>query len=558
MRHHVYRPIVVAGLLALSQLMVSVETARAQQGGDLRFEVSFPSSANTGPLTGRAFVIISERGDREPRLQTGSDLANGTPIWATNFSKVSAGDPIAIDGDTFGFPYESLRDLPPGEYYVQAVVSIYTRFDRADGHSIWIHNDQWEGQKSNTSPGNLYSDVIRMDLDPADTGTVSLSVKNIIPPIDVPTDTEWVRHIKFQSDLLTEFWGQPIYLGATILLPMGYDSHTDTHYPVNYIQGHFSSGNPHGFNPDPPVENEGRGRRGYDFYRYWVSDEAPRMLAVTFQHPTPYYDDSYAVNSENVGPYGDAIMQELIVAVEEQFRVIREPWARVLSGGSTGGWESLALQIFNPDFFGGTWSLCPDPVDFRYYELINIYEDENAFFRTYRGLRAERPEARDTDGQIRYTVRQTSHYERVLGENHRSGAQWAAWEASYSPVGEDGFPRPLWNWYSGEIDSVTAETWRKYDLREYLEQNWSWIGEKLEGKLHIYTGDMDTYYLNNATVLLEEFLESTTDPYYDGVVEYGDRQPHCWGPRGGEAYSLYRDHIIEHAPEGADVSAWNY
>ena len=282
------------------------------------------------------------------------------------------------------------------------------------------------------------------------------------------------------------------------------------------------------------------------------------MLAVTFQHPTPYYDDSYAVNSENVGPYGDAIIQELIPAVEEQFRIIREPYARVLSGGSTGGWESLALQIFNPDFFGGTWSLCPDPVDFRYYELINVYEDENAFFRVYNGIKAERPEARDTDGQVRYTVRQTAYYERVLGENHRSGAQWAAWEASYSPIGEDGFPKPLWNWYTGEIDNEVGESWRKYDLRDYLEKNWSWIGEKLKGKLHIYTGDMDTYYLNNATVLLEDFLESTTDPYYAGVVEYGDRQPHCWGPRGAEAYAMYRAKIMANAPEGSDSALWNY
>ena len=230
----------------------------------------------------------------------------------------------------------------------------------------------------------------------------------------------------------------------------------------------------------------------------------------------------------------------------------------MLYGGSTGGWEVLALQIYNPDFFGGGFSLCPDPVDFRYFKLINIYEDDNAFKRKYRGIVSERPEARDTDGQVRYTMRQMAYYERVLGEKLRSGGQFAAWEATYSPVGDDGFPKPLWNWYAGEIDHDVAETWRKYDLRDYLHKNWSWIGDKLQGKLHIYTGDMDTYYLNNATVLLEEFLESTTDPYYGGVVEYGDRKPHCWGPRGPEAYALFRDLIIKNAPPGADTSKWNY
>ena len=549
---------VVTGVFLILYSGMRACEAVAQSSPALTFEVSFSPEAHPGPITGRAYVIVSKSSEPEPRLQTGFDLARGVPIWGKNIGDVRPDEAVVIDGDVFGFPFESINDLPPGDYFVQGFVNIYTEFKRSDGHTLWMHNDQWEGQKWNVSPGNLYSDVQKVYVDPANGGTISLRCDHVIPPLERLPDTEWVKRIKFKSPTLSAFWGQPIYLGATVLLPRGYDTHPEVYYPVNYIQGHFSLSAPFGFREEDPGEDNPRGRRGHAFYQYWTSDEAPRMIAVTFQHPTPYYDDSYGVNSPNVGPYGDAIMQELIPYVEEHFRVIRQPYARVLSGGSTGGWIALALQIFHPDFFGGTWSLCPDPVDFRYYELINIYEDENAYWRDYRGIKAERPEARDTDGQVRYTVRDTYYYEWTLGDRHRSGRQWAIWEAVYSPIGDDGYPKPLWNWRTGEIDHEVAAQWKKYDLRHYLEENWSWIGPKLAGKLHIYTGDMDTYYLNNAVVLLEDFLEKTKDPYYAGVVEYGDRAPHCWGPRGAEILKLFEDHITRTAPDGEDPSAWKY
>ena len=140
----------------------------------------------------------------------------------------------------------------------------------------------------------------------------------------MPADTKYVKRFKFQSPMLTKFWGRPIYLGAVVLLPRDYERETIS-YPVNYVQGHFSIAPPYAFDET----NE--------FSKAWLSDGFPRMIAVTFQHPTPYFDDSYAVNSVNNGPYGDAIMQELIPEIEKRFRVVREPYARILSGGSTGG-----------------------------------------------------------------------------------------------------------------------------------------------------------------------------------------------------------------------------
>ncbi len=343
-------------------------SAIAQHKQTLRFEITFDKDAYTSPITGRAYAIISRDGEREPRFQTGF---TGVPIWGKNIDALQPGQAAVIASDVFGYPLESIRDIPAGDYYVQGFVNVYTEFKRSDGHTLWLHNDQWEGQRWNIAPGNLYSDVQEFHIDPAKPQTIRLVCDKVIPPVEIPTDTKWVKRIKFQSKILTDFWGQPIYLGATVLLPKGYDDHPDVFYPVNYHQGHFSLRPPHGFREDDPGENDRR-RAGYEFYKFWTSDDAPRMIAVTWQHPCPYYDDSYAVNSPNVGPYGDAIMQELIPEIERQFRIIREPYARVLSGGSTGGWESLALQVFHPDFFGGTWTGCPDPVDFRRFQLQNI------------------------------------------------------------------------------------------------------------------------------------------------------------------------------------------
>jgi len=543
-------------LLIVSPCASEKRSLSKSQSG-LKFEISFAENVVSEieelglqvPITGRVYAIISRNKERELRFQTGF---TGVPIWGKNVYSLKPGEGAVIDEEVFGYPLKSIKDIPPGEYYVQGFINIYTEFKRSDGHTLWMHNDQWEGQHWNRSPGNLYSDVKKVSIDPSETKTIKISCNNVIPPIKVPPDTEWVKRIKFQSKILTEFWGQPIYLGATILLPKGYDTHPDVYYPVNYIQGHFSLRAPNGFRSDDP------GARGYEFYKFWTSDDCCRMIAVTFQHPCPYYDDSYAVNSPNVGPYGDAIMKELIPYVEEHFRIIRKPYARVLSGGSTGGYESFALQVFHPDFFGGTWTSCPDPLDFRRFQLQNIYEDKNMYFTEYEWLKVEIPETRSTDGDVSFMMKDRCHFELVIGDKNRSGLQWAIWEAVYTSVGEDGYPKPLWNWMTGEIDHEVAEHWKKYDLCYYLRKNWSWIGPKLVGKLHIYCGDMDNGYFNVGVRLVEGFLESTKNPYYAGLVKYGRLGRHCWGPSGVEKMKLFEEHITKNAPKGGDTSKWKY
>ncbi len=551
-------------------LLAAPLAARAATFGP-HVEISFTPAAHAQPVTGRVYFFLATDGNREPRFQSGG-TGQTAPFFGVDVSQLRPGEPVRIDSSTPGFPTASLANLPAGDYYVQALLNVYTQFHRADGHTIWAHMDQWEGQDFASSPGNLVSEVLRVRFDPASSQVLRLTLTKVLPPVQVPPDTEWVKHVKIQSQILTKFWGHPIYLGAVVLLPKGYATHPDEFYPVDYEQDHFSLAPPYHFRtePVPPLDEKTADHRatilhmryeeGYKLYQDWSSDGFPRMLMVTFLHPTPYFDDSYAVNSANDGPYGDAIMNELIPYIETHYRIIRQPWARVLSGGSTGGWESLALQIHYPKFFGGAWVYYPDPVDFHRWQLTDIYAEKNAFTPPRASwLPQERPYLRSAEGQVLVTVRQQSQLESVLGSHGRSGEQEDAWGAVYGPVGSDGYPRPLWNQSTGQIDHSVAESMRDngYDLTAWLQAHWSEAGPDLAGKLHFYVGDMDSYYLNLAVYRLQDFLESTTNPPYGGSFAFG-RPMKGHGIRPTTTGAMLRDmaaEILRHAPAG-EPHAW--
>ena len=574
----------VVGLCVINLLPKFDFKANAMTEAKLQFKISFPETSSKESLDGRLLLLISTNNEKEPRFQISEDLST-QQVFGIDVDGWQAGQTKVMDATAFGYPRRSLTQVPPGEYWVQALLHRYETFRRADGHTVKLPMDRGEGQQWNSAPGNFYSKPIKLRIDPASDSSIDISLDQIIPVIEPPKDTKYVKHVRIQSERLSKFWGRPMFLGAHVLLPEGFDSHPNVHYPVVIFHGHFPS-DFGGFRESPPDPNlkpeyserfhiEGYNRiveeQAYQFYKDWTGPNFPRFLIVEIQHANPFYDDSYAVNSANLGPYGDAITYELIPEIEKRFRGIGKGWARFLYGGSTGGWESLAVQMFYPDEYNGCWAACPDPIDFRAYTVVNIYEHENAYYADSKWKQVPRPGKRNYLGELAATIEDNNHMELALGTKSRSGGQWDIWQAVYSPVGDDGYPKPIWDKLTGKIDHSVAEYWREhYDLGYILKRDWAKLGPKLEGKIHIYVGEADNYFLNNAVYLVEDFLKSTRNPSYDGEVDYEPRAEHCWcgDHTRPNAISRLRYHqlhapkiverILKSAPSGADLKSWRY
>ncbi|MCA9738195.1 MAG: hypothetical protein KC645_11280 [Gemmatimonadetes bacterium] len=550
----------------------------------LSFDVLLPEGAAEGAVDGRLLLLISADTTGEPRFQV-NDNVTSAQVFGVDVEGWAPGTTRTVDGSAFGYPVPALAALPAGTYRVQALLNRYETFRRSDGHVVKLPPDRGEGQVWSRKPGNLHSVAAALQVDPGSRTPLRLELTETIPAIPDPPETPFVKHVRIRSERLSEFWGTDMYLGAHVLLPAGFDTHPQARYPLAVFHGHF----PYDFGgwretpPDLDTPCEYSARFDLDCYNHvqdsaawalhqeWTGPDFPRMLVIEIQHANPYYDDSYAVNSANLGPYGDAITYELIPEIERRFRGLGEGWARFLYGGSTGGWEAMAAQVFYPDEYNGAFIACPDPIDFRAYTVVNLYEDRNAYYTEGPFRRTPRPGFRNYKGHLTATLEQMNHREMAIASRGRSGDQWDIWQAVYSPVGEDGYPKPIWDKRTGEIDPSVAAYWRdNYDLTHILQRDWTTLGPRVAGKLHIYVGDMDNYYLNNAVYLAEEFLESTTDPYYAGEVDYGDRAEHCWNGdhTRGNGYSRLRyiqmfaprivDRIERSAPRGADLTSWRY
>jgi hypothetical protein len=571
-----------AFFLAILMMITRPSISYAASGSEPKFEITFPRERSAQPLDGRLLLLLSADPSEEPRMQINIS-PNTQMVFGIDVDGLAPEKVAVVDAEAYGYPVRSLRNVKPGEYYVQAVLHRYETFHRSGGHTIKLPMDRGEGQHWNIAPGNLYSQPQKITLG-ADT-SFKIILDQEIPAMPAPADTKYIKHVKIQSDLLTKFWGRPMFLGANLLVPEGFDEHPEAHYPMAVNEGHFPA-DFDGFRTEPPDPNlkpdyserfhiAGYNRiqqeEAYKFYQQWISPGFPRILVVEIQHANPYYDDSYAVNSANLGPYGDAIETELIPYIEKKFRGIGQGWARFLYGGSTGGWESLAVQMFYPDHYNGAFIACPDPIDFRAFTTIDLYKDKNAFYIEGPHKKVLQPGTRDYLGHVMATTQDINHYELALGTKTRSGEQFDIWQAVYGPVGKDGYPDPIFDKETGEIYPDVAAYWREhYDLRYILERDWTTLGPKLQGKLHIYCGSADTYFLNDAVYLMEDFLKSTTNPPYDGEVKYGDRAEHCWNGDPTLPNYLSRlhyntmylpkilDRIAKTAPPGADLTSWRY
>ena len=573
-------------------LALALTTAATAQT-PLRIEVTVPSTA---PLNGHLILVVAKlpkpgEEAQEPRNQL-SEIYTSAQGFGVDADNLAPNTPLVITASTIGFPLPNLAALPAGDYLVQAVFNKYEAFHMASGKTLMLPPDQGEGQHWNRKPGNPYNAPVKLHIDPTSSTPIKLTLDKIIPPLPTPEDdlaalqksdpdaARYLRFIRFRSDKLSRFYGRDMYLGAWLMLPAGFDEHPNAHYPLIVYQDHFHKGTLN-FNSKPSTQTSParggpagtpRADRGLVLYQAWTNGTLPHVLLLYVQNANPYYDDSYAVDSANVGPYGSAINDELIPQIEKQFRGIAQGWARATYGGSTGGWESLATQVFYPDMYNGTWSACPDPVDFHAYQNINLYDDPNAFVR--KGDFGEVPVGGDrkTDGSLIATAEQEFRYEYILGTHGRSTDQWAIWQAVFSPTGLDGYPAEVLNSLTGTIDPKVVAYWHDhYDLNAILQHDWPTLGPKLEGKLHIAVGDADTYFLNNAVHLLQNSLNTTRNPHSDAQFQYGPGEPHCY-TGGPSEYTMQQNnanwlqrvlpqmtaHMLATAPAGADTKSWIY
>jgi hypothetical protein len=493
----------LSGSLALLTLILGhggTSLADEPPATGLRFSVTIdPRLAEEGKKPGRLLVVLGRPDANERRLEIGQTGMDAAPVLGRDVADLTPEQAAILDGRSAIFPIAGLASLPPGTYDVQA--TLHTNPD------LNLPN----------APGDLYSRVVRVELDPARGGEVRLQLSARVPDETLPRDEALVKYIKIRSRLLSEFQGRPMYLRAGVILPRDHAREAERRYPLRVEIGGYAG---------RYTAVGQKMARGSPFRDFWMADDSPRMILLRLDGAGPL-GDPYQINSANHGPYGDAVTRELIPYVEEKFRGLGQSSSRVLDGGSTGGWVALALQVFYPGFFNGAWASCPDSVDFRSFQLVNIYQDQNAYLNPH-GF--DRPGARDLSGDVRYTMRHECSLENVLGRGDSwtlSGGQWGAWNATYGPRGPDGRPVPLWDPKTGTIDQKVAEHWKAYDLCRVLEENWAVLGPKLRGKLHIWVGEADDYFLNNAVHRLDDFLK-LAKPAFEGSIRFGPGQGHCW------------------------------
>ncbi|MCS6978210.1 MAG: alpha/beta hydrolase-fold protein [Gemmatales bacterium] len=464
--------ITVRRFMALLFLLALLSAlALADQPQPLQFQLTCDPAVCPEPFTGRVFVFLSRRAMTQPK--PGPEWFNTEPFYAVDVKDWKPGQTVTIGANALGFPMK-LSELPKGRWFIMAVMD----FDRGSPN---VGNAE----------GNVFSRVVEADLDPATSGPLRLHLDQVVRPRPF-IESERVKLVEIESKHLSAFHSQPIKMRAGVVLPESFAAQPDKRYPILFDIPGFG----------------GRHYGAMAAVRRNPTAIADVEMLYVIPDPACRWGHSVFADSDNNGPWGKAFIEELVPAIEQRFRAIGKPTARFVTGYSSGGWSSLWLQVTYPDFFGGVWSLAPDPVDFRDFQRVNIYEDANMFTDAQGN---PRPLARRSGMPILF-YKSFSDMEEVMGH----GGQLGSFEAVFSPRGPDGRPRKLWDRRSGRIDPEVAQTWKRYDIRLILETRWPELAPKLAGKIHVYMGAEDTFYLDGATRLLQESLRRLGS---DAVVE---------------------------------------
>jgi len=485
------KPLLISLLFFISAQLISQEKSYALS---VKLTVDENVKESIKP-EGRLYVFLTQNPKLEPRKQIWPNPYRRTYVFARNMTSFNPDQVIKID-HTEKWTHTSdwtLDQIPEGKYYIQI---------------LW---DQDKSESRINVAGNIYGEKVELMMDKK--LDLDFKLNKEIEPTSLDKH-DLSKMVNFKSDTLSKWWDKPVFLKTSVLLPYQYDKNKS--YPIRYNVAGYG-GRYHRINrlvSDP------------DFMTWWNSEESPQIINVFLDGEGPF-GDSYQMDSENSGPYGYSLINELIPHIESMYRGTNDAETRFVDGCSTGGWVSLGLQLYYPDTFNGVFSYSPDAIDFEYYQLINIYKDKNAFVNEFGYLR---PIMRDVLGEPLLSMKEFVAYENTFGTSNtylNSGGQFSAHTALYSPKGDNSLPKPLFDPLSGVIDEEVALHWEKYDFKKYAEKHWSEIGPKLQGKIYIWMGDMDHFYLNTGTRGFDDFLKSTQNPKSDAIIEFSAMEGHC-------------------------------
>ncbi|KAI0154731.1 Alpha/Beta hydrolase protein [Xylariaceae sp. FL1272] len=547
---------------------------KALASGALEAHIGAEGSILTGPVDGRIVLIFAPSGT-DP-LDDTDVTSSPNYMFGMNAYGFTADGEIVMSGGSangtlkgvWGWPVVNMDAVPAGQYSVQAFLNPYDKAERSDGSVVYLKFPCGDGAPPIDGVGSLQTPVVDVEVT-GEPQTFNLTFDSVSPVPELSgnerggcsqgnyEDTELLKYVKIRSDKLSAFWGRDMYVGANVLLPAGYNAtDKETQYPVLYAQNHWTGDKTsYGY-----LTNKA-------FTAAWDNGiingsstalngkPAPKLIIVTFRHEAPYYDDSYAVNTANLGPYGDALNDELIPYLENSFNMIPKPYARVQDGGSTGGWESIANLVFRPDLFGTCFSSYPDSLDFHRHQDIQLYTNENAYFNADgSSIPSIRTFSNNTQVVLASTM-QENHWELVFGTSSRSSLQWDVWNAVFGAQGLNNYPLEPWDKVTGEIYHGAVQYWKEFDLANHIITNWDNqknLGEALRNRIHLYVGTHDDYFLNEGVMEFEKRVNGLGGSNWANVTIL-EGQSHGGNYQRREIWdylTLVDTWVKDHSPEG--------
>jgi len=436
-----------------------------------QFRVSFAETIFDKPFTGKVFLYLS-KDHREPmKAVVGFEQF---PCFVIDVKNIQPGQVVLFDDKAIAYP-NIFSKIERGDYYVQVV------WDRNLG-----------GRAISESPGNIYSKPTRVKFGDDKKKIYSILCDSVIPE-KIFHEIRFVKELKIQSALLSAFHHKPFFLAGAVILPPSYYDQPERKYPL-VVRVSGWGGDYHA----PSTDTTLRGK---------LLDSL-EVIAIFLDGNCSLGHSVYA-NSDNNGPWGDVLVKEFIPELEKRYRC---DGARLLFGHSSGGWTVIWLQTHYPDFFTAAWASSPDPIDFRDFHRVNLYEDNDMFYTKDSVLR---PLA-IVSGLPWMFQKHGWQMEHVIYR----GEQKHSYDAVFSARGADGNPESICDPVTGEINKKVLEHWKQYDISIYLRTNWEKLQKDLQGKIRISAGEQDNFFLNGGVHLLEREMKNRNTgfvfAYYPG------------------------------------------